>query len=43
MCASCAVESLGLLVLSLSIKVQTCETWNYVEYILTFSVFKILL
>ena len=32
MCASCAVESLGLLVLSLLYKrVCTCETWNYVE------------
>ena len=29
-CASYAV--LGLLVLSLLHNVQTCETWNYVEY-----------
>ena len=33
-CARCAVENLGLLVLSLSSKrVRTSETWNYVEYI----------
>ena len=32
MCASCAVENLGLLVPSLLHTVRTCETWNYVEY-----------
>ena len=31
LCRICSVKVLGLLVLSV-LNVQTCETWNYVEY-----------
>ena len=32
-CVQVVQWRIGLLVLSLSHIVQTCETWNYVEYI----------